>query len=108
MVGLVTLNQILRFVLRGVVHVAFDANIRSDPLEDDAANSARFRVPFHVVPPFERSRHAVLPPLITRCAETAWSQYPANLRCVRDQLLCLTLRNLVHSDFKYSTRSLFC
>lgn len=57
-VRLVALYQILRLVLRGVMHVPLVANVRHNLLDDRAANPSRFRVPFNVIPAFERLRHA--------------------------------------------------
>jgi len=51
-VGLITLDEILRFVFRGVVDVAFESHIGNNFLQDNAANSTRFRVPFNVVTAF--------------------------------------------------------
>ena len=42
MVGLVAFNEVLRFVFRGMVHIAFDADVGHDFLDDDAANPSGF------------------------------------------------------------------
>jgi len=49
MIGLVTLDEVLRFLSRSVVHIAFDPYIRNHFLNDDAANPPSFRIPFNVV-----------------------------------------------------------
>ena len=38
MIGLVTLNEVLRFFSRSVVHIAFDPYVGDNFLDDDAAN----------------------------------------------------------------------
>ena len=40
MIGLVTLDEVLRLLSRSVVHIAFDPYIRNHFLNDDAANPA--------------------------------------------------------------------
>lgn len=42
MVGLVTLDEILRFVSRSVVHITLDPYIRNNFLDDDTANPPSF------------------------------------------------------------------
>ncbi len=42
MVGLVTLDKVLRFVSRSVVHITLDPYIRNNFLDDDAANPPGF------------------------------------------------------------------
>src|SRR5437016_13192056 len=49
MIGLVTLDEVLRFVSRSVVHIAFDPDIRNNFLHNDPANPPSFRIPFNVV-----------------------------------------------------------
>jgi hypothetical protein len=49
MIGLVALDEILRFLSRSVVHIALDPHIRNNFLDNDAANSPSFRIPFNVV-----------------------------------------------------------
>ena len=56
-VGLRTLYKVLRFIFRGVVHVAFEANIGDNFPEDHTANSSRFRVPFNTVTALEHMSH---------------------------------------------------
>jgi hypothetical protein len=48
-VGLFTVDDVLRFVFRGMVHIAFEPDGGSNLLDDYATNSAGFRVPFNVV-----------------------------------------------------------
>lgn len=57
MIGLVALDEILRFFLRGVVYVALEPNVGDNFFEDDAANSSCFRVPFDVIATFEHLGH---------------------------------------------------
>lgn len=52
-VGFVALDEVLRFVLRGMVHVAFEPHIGNDFLHHHAANPARFGVPFDVIAALE-------------------------------------------------------
>ena len=42
MIGYVTFDEVLRLILCGVVHITTDSDVRSNPLQDDPANSARF------------------------------------------------------------------
>jgi hypothetical protein len=49
MIGLVALDEILRFLSRSVVHIALDPYIRNNFLDNDAADSPSFRIPFNVV-----------------------------------------------------------
>lgn len=56
--GLVALNEVLRFSFRGATDVAFEFHIRNNFLDDDAADTARLRVPCNVVSAFERLRHS--------------------------------------------------
>jgi len=56
-VGLVAPNEILRFVLRGVVDIAFESHIGDDLLHDNAANPTCFRIPCNVVAAFELLGH---------------------------------------------------
>lgn len=42
MIGLVTLDEVLRLLSRSVVHIAFDPYIKNDFLDDDAANPPSF------------------------------------------------------------------
>lgn len=56
--GLVALNEVLRFSFRGVMDVAFEFHIRNSFLDDDAADTARLRVPCNVVSAFERLWHS--------------------------------------------------
>lgn len=56
-IGLIALDEILGFCLRGVVRVAFEFDIGNDFLHDSAANSTCFRVPFDVIATFECPQH---------------------------------------------------
>ncbi len=42
MIGLVTLDEVLKLLSRSVVHIAFDPYITNDLLDDDAANPPSF------------------------------------------------------------------
>jgi hypothetical protein len=53
----VTFDEVLGFVSRGVVNIAFEAHIGNNFLYDDATNSPRFRVPLNVVATFECLDH---------------------------------------------------
>jgi hypothetical protein len=53
----VTFDEVLGFVSRGVVDIAFEPHIGDNFLSDDATNSPRFRVPLNVVATFERLGH---------------------------------------------------
>ena len=66
-VGPRALYKVLRFILRGVVRVALEANIGDNFPEDHTANSSRFRVPFNTVTALERMSH-VLEIFSTNCA----------------------------------------
>ena len=57
MIGFITLDEVLRFILRGVVHIAFETNVGDNFSNDHAANSSRLGVPFNVVTALERLRH---------------------------------------------------
>ena len=59
-VSLITLDDVLRFVLRGVVHVALETNVGDNLLHDDAANSTCLGVPFDVITALERLGHSTL------------------------------------------------
>lgn len=61
MIRCVTLDDVLRFVLRSMVHIAFDAYVGHDFLDDDATNSAGFGVPFNVVTALKCFGHGILP-----------------------------------------------
>lgn len=60
MIGLVTLNEVLRYILRGMVHVPLQPNVRSDLLENHPANSTSLGVPFNMFTTFECFWHIVL------------------------------------------------
>ncbi len=60
MIGLVALNEVLRFVFRGVMYETLDPNVRSDLLDNHTANSARLGIPFNVVASPEYSWHRSL------------------------------------------------
>jgi hypothetical protein len=53
----VTLDEVLRFISRGVVDIAFERHIGNYFLYDDATNSTRLRVPLNVVASFESLDH---------------------------------------------------
>jgi len=57
MVGLLTLYDVLRFVFRGVMHVAFETHVGNNFLNDYAANPTCFGVPFNMVTELERLSH---------------------------------------------------
>lgn len=42
MIGFVALNEVLRFLSRSVMHIAFDPYVGDDSLDDDAANPPSF------------------------------------------------------------------
>ena len=52
-VGFIALDEILRFLSRGVVHVPFEPHVRNNFLHDYAANSARLRVPCNMITALE-------------------------------------------------------
>ena len=56
-IGFVTLDDVLRLVLRSMVQIAFEANVGDNLLNDHATNSSAFRVPFNLVTALERLRH---------------------------------------------------
>lgn len=80
MIDLVALNEVLRYILRGMVHVPLKPSVRSDLLENHSPNSAGFRVPRNVITSFEDFRHmAFLSPWNReRVDQPAWSQYSPN------------------------------
>jgi len=49
MVCLITFNQVLWFIFRGMHGIALKRYFRSNLFDDGAAYSARFRVPFHMI-----------------------------------------------------------
>ena len=65
-IGFVTLDDVLRLILRSMVQITFEANDRDHFLNDHAANSSRFRVPFNQVTALERLRH----PTANNCERT--------------------------------------
>lgn len=56
-IGFVTLDEVLGFVLRRVVDIAFELNIGNNFPHDDATNSTCLRIPFNVITAFESLRH---------------------------------------------------
>ena len=56
-IGLIALDEILRFFFSSVMGVAFEFDIRNDFLHDSAANPACFRVPLDVIATFENRGH---------------------------------------------------
>jgi hypothetical protein len=56
-VGLLALYKVLRFAFRGVMHVAFEKNVGNNFLDDYAANSPCFGVPFNMVTALQRLSH---------------------------------------------------
>jgi hypothetical protein len=52
-IGLVALDLVLRIVLAGMNRVAFERDPVRDDSGDPAADSAGFRIPTHVISPFE-------------------------------------------------------
>ena len=59
MIGLVALNDVLGFIVRGVVKIAFEPYVRNNFLHDNATNSPGLRVPFNVVTALERVGHLI-------------------------------------------------
>jgi hypothetical protein len=59
-IGFVTLDEVLGFVLRRVVDIAFELNIANNFPYDDATNSTCLRIPFNVITAFESLRHGVM------------------------------------------------
>jgi hypothetical protein len=62
MIGLVALDEVLWFILRGVVQITLEPYVRSDLPENDPANSSGLRVPRNVVTPFEHFGHMAFLP----------------------------------------------
>ncbi len=62
MVGLVTLDLVLRFILAGVSGVAFEFGLRGDDFDYLAGDAAGFRVPSHVIANCESSFHQQIYP----------------------------------------------
>ena len=52
--GFIALDEILRFLSSGVVHIPFEPHVRNNFLHDYAANSACLRVPFNMITALER------------------------------------------------------
>lgn len=67
-VCLITLNEILRFALRGVVDIAFNSDVGHDLPYDCAANSARLRVPLDVISFIEHFGHGLTIIVREQCA----------------------------------------
>lgn len=65
-IGFVTLDDVLRLIPRSMVQITFEANDRDHFLNDHAANSSRFRVPFNQVTALERLGH----PIANNCERT--------------------------------------
>ena len=59
-VGFIALDEILRFISRGVVHIPFEPHVRNNSLHDYAANSASLRVPFDMITALECLSHLAL------------------------------------------------
>ena len=60
MIGFIALDQILGLFFRGMVGVALERHVGNNFLHDSTPNSACFRIPCHVVAPFESLRHVSL------------------------------------------------
>jgi hypothetical protein len=60
MVGRVTLNDVLRFISRRMVHVAFEEHLGDNLFDDDPANPPGFRVPFNVIAALKRFGHLLV------------------------------------------------
>jgi hypothetical protein len=60
-IGFVTLDNVLRFVFRSMVQIAFEAHGRDNFLQDHSANSSCFGLPFNMVAALERLRHRTRP-----------------------------------------------
>lgn len=58
-VGLIALDEVLRFFAGGVVRVTFEFQIRDDLFEDDTADASCFRVPGHVIATLECLAHII-------------------------------------------------
>ena len=56
-VGLIALDEKLGLFFGGVAGVAFEIHIGNDFLHDSALNPTSFRIPFDVIPAFERLGH---------------------------------------------------
>jgi hypothetical protein len=56
-ISLVALDDVLRFVLRRVMHITFEASVRNHSLHDRSADSSGFGVPFDMVAAFECFGH---------------------------------------------------
>jgi hypothetical protein len=83
MIGLVALDEILRFFLRGVMYVALKPNVGDNFFDDDAANSSRFRVPFDVIATFERLGHRLVTSERKMRPAKQWSGEERCQRCLR-------------------------
>lgn len=57
MVGLLTLDDVLRLLSRSMVYITFEAKIRHDLLQNDPTNSTGLGVPSDVVAALERLGH---------------------------------------------------
>ena len=68
-IGLVTSDFILRFILAGVNRVSPELRASRDHTNDSTANAARFRIPAHVIALAERSFGHLDPPSLTRRLE---------------------------------------
>lgn len=55
--GLITFDQILRLLFRGVDRVSLECDSGGYFFLDRPPDPPCFRVPFHMIPDFERTRH---------------------------------------------------
>jgi hypothetical protein len=81
MVGLIALDEILRFFLGGVVRIAFEFHIGDDFLHDSPANPARFRIPFDVIAAFERLGHLCVAIKLKMHLARQWSREKRYQQC---------------------------
>ena len=56
-IGFVTLDQVLRFSLCGVINITLKRNVGNNPPDDYALDSTRFRVPRDMITAFECPAH---------------------------------------------------
>lgn len=57
MIGLIALDDVLRFVSRSVVHIAFELSVGDDSLNDRSADYSCLGVPFDMVAALECLDH---------------------------------------------------
>jgi hypothetical protein len=61
-IGLIAFDLVLRIILAGMNRVAFERDPGSNDSGDPAADPAGFRIPAHVISPFEALLSHPIPP----------------------------------------------